>query len=410
VIRQQLFGLSASGALAVLAAMNAVAAAAPVPAAQAAGAYDRQQIAELVGRLGDRSFRVREAATRTLMSVGVPAKAELLRALSSPDAEVRYRARLILLQVLELDWKQRLDAFIEDVRGAHDHDLPGWSRFRELVGETPAARRLFADMSRSEPVLLEATELGSVRAGTAFDSRCQQIQESLRVPGRVSERQVSLGTAAALLFVGSDNNVPISMQSAMYVTNFCYQQPFRQAIAGGDSMGLLKKLVGSWVQRDFGNDSSATYQTMMLALQFNVREGIEPAFLMLKDGGGTPHMRQYAVLGVGKFGTAEDIARLEPLLDDRAVCSQQPAPAPAGVKGATDKAAPVVETQIRDVALAVMIHLAGEKLADFGFSRAQPNPTILFNPQFLGFTSNDEREAALARWREWRKSHEPIRK
>ena len=391
--------------LAILAATSMVAAA-TVPAPGDQTAYDRQQIAELVGRLGDRSFRVRETATRTLMTVGVPAKEELLRALSGPDAEVRHRARLILAQVLELDWKQRLDAFIEDVHGAHDHDLPGWQRFRELVGETPAARRLFADISRSEPVLLEATELGSVQAGTAFDGRCQQIQESMRVPGRVSERPVPLGTVAALLFVGSDNNVPISMQSAMYVTNFCYQQPFRQAIAGGDSMGLLKKLVGSWVQRDFGNDSSAAYQTMMLALQFNVREGIEPAFLMLKEGGGTPHMRQYAVLVVGKFGTAEDIARLQPLLDDEAVCSQQPAPGPAGIKGANDKAAPIVETRIRDVALAVTIHLAGQRLADFGFSRAQANATILFNTQSLGFTGAEERAAALAKWREWQKGHE----
>ena len=193
------------------------------------------------------------------------------------------------------------------------------------------------------------------------------------------------------LLVGADGKVSVSMQSAMSVTNFCYQQPFRQAIAGGDDAPLLKKLVGGWVRRDFANDSTAAYQTMMLALQFNVREGVEPARAMLKDGGGNPHMRQYALLVIGKFGEPEDLERLEPLLNDRPSTCQaadrganRPAkndpPNPKTIKNE------VIETQIRDVTLAVMIHLSGQKPADFGFARIQPNATILFNTATLGFS------------------------
>jgi hypothetical protein len=369
---------------------------------------DPQQVAELVGRLGDSSYRVREGATRALTKVGVPAKAELLKAIVAPDAEVRYRARLVLSEVLDVDFKQRLNAFIEDARGECEHDLPGWSRFRTQQGDGAAARRLFAEMQRNEPLLMEASELGSLHASTAFDARCQQIQESLRVPGRQAERQVPLGTVAALLFVGADGNVPVSMQSAMCVTNFCYQQPFRHSIDSGDTMPVLKRLVGGWVRRDFANDSTAAYQTMMLALQFNVREGVEPALTMLKDGSGNPHMRQYALLVVGKFGGPDDINRLEPLLADEAICAQQQIAAPATEAAKNDPAHPqppkheIVETQIRDVALAVMLHLSGQKLADYGFSRAQPNSTILFNTASLGFTGAPQRDAAIAKWRQSR--------
>ena len=46
-----------------------------------------------------------------------------------------------------------------------------------------------------------------------------------------------------------------------------------------------------------------------------------------------------------------------------------------------------------------MIHLSGQKPADFGFERAQPNGTILFNTATLGFAKSDDRDAALAKWR-----------
>jgi hypothetical protein len=122
-------------------------------------------------------------------------------------------------------------------------------------------------------------------------------------------------------------------------------------------------------------------------------------------------MRQYALLVVGKFGGPADIDRLESLLIDSAVCAQQQLAAPAAevAKNDQSKASPakseIVETQIRDVALAVMIHITGQKLADFGFTRAQPNPTILFNTASLGFANTDEREAALAKWQAWRDEH-----
>ena len=96
---------------------------------------DPQQIVDLVGRLGDPSYRVREGATRALTKIGVPAKTELLKALVAPDAEVRYRARLVLSEVLDLDFRQRLNAFIEDAQGTREHDLPGWERFRKQQGD-----------------------------------------------------------------------------------------------------------------------------------------------------------------------------------------------------------------------------------------------------------------------------------
>jgi hypothetical protein len=357
----------------------------------------------LVRKLGDKSYATREAATHALAQVGVPAKAALLEALKDPDAEIRYRAKLVLAEVLEADWRNRLEDFVADTKGVREHDLPGWERFRKTVGDNITARRLFADMQRNEPGLLEASEMGAEFTGEAVAGRCQQIQEARREPGRSVERKVPSGSIAALLFVSAKDDVPISTQAVANLTNLCYDQDFRRTVTGGDTTASpMKKLLADWVSRSFGSDSTATYQTMMLALQLNMREAIAPALLILKDGGTAPHMRQYAVLVVGRFGGPEHIAQLEPLLADSSVCAQQQMTA--------NKVVTIVETQIRDVALAVMVHLSNQKLPEFGFARAQVNAMVLYNTASLGFAKAEDREAALRKWQAFRAQQAQARK
>lgn len=357
----------------------------------------------LVRKLGDKSYATREAATRALTQIGVPAKAALLEALKDPDAEIRYRAKLVLADVLEADWRARLEDFVADTKHVREHDLPGWERFRKTVGDNTAARRLFADMQRHEPGILEASEMGGEYTGNAVASRCQQIQDARRQPGRSVDRVIPTGSIAALLFVSSKDDVPISTQAVSNLTNFCYEQEFRKMVSGGETAtSPMKKLLAGWISRSFDGDVTSTYQTMMLALQLNMREAISPASLILKDGGAAAHMRQYAILVVGRFGGPEHIAQLEPLLEDSAVCAQQQMTA--------NKVVTIVETQIRDVALAVMVHLSNQKLADFGFARAQANAMVLYNTASLGFAKAEDREAALRKWQAFRLQQAQARK
>jgi HEAT repeat protein len=55
-------------------------------------ATNRGRLADLVRRLGDKSFRVREQASADLINAGPPALAALRQARQAPDAEVRRRA------------------------------------------------------------------------------------------------------------------------------------------------------------------------------------------------------------------------------------------------------------------------------------------------------------------------------
>ena len=104
-------------------------------------------------------------------------------------------------------------------------------------------------------------------------------------------------------------------------------------------------------------------------------------------------MRQYAVLSLGKLGGKQHLADIEPLLNDNAICASQ--------QLAQNQ---VVQTKVCDVALAVMVRLSGQKLTDYGFTRAQENTMMLYNVSTLGFAEDAHRQTAISKWREWSKS------
>ncbi len=381
--------LLASGlAIAALTSLEVHAAPAKTATAQRPRPTARQ-IAWWVRCLGDRSYQVREAASKALTDVGPPAKYELLKALSDPDAEIRRRARLILADVLELDFEARLEAFAADTQGLGHHELPGWERYRAIVGEDATARWLFVEMQRAERDLLEAADAGPEFAAKAIEERCEQIQKGTWVQGRPVPRHPSAGSVAALLFVAADKAVPLSKQLVPRISEYCSLQPAQRA-ANGKDKAPLRKLLGAWVTRSAGADPIVSYPSLMLAMQYDLPEGVEPALAMLKDANVPAHTRQYLILVVGKLGTPRNVAALSPLLKDARVCSQQ------RFNNNTH-----VNTQVRDVALAVLLKLTGQNLKDYGFRRAQESPLTLFNVPSLGFATEPERAAALKKWDDW---------
>jgi hypothetical protein len=65
---------------------------------------------------------------------------------------------------------------------------------------------------------------------------------------------------------------------------------------------------------------------------------------------------------------------------------------------------PGPNVQIRDVALVVMLHLTGQRPADYGYPHARLQPQQAFVLESLHCESDEKRAEAAAKWREWRKS------
>jgi len=64
-------------------------------------------------------------------------------------------------------------------------------------------------------------------------------------------------------------------------------------------------------------------------------------------------------------------------------------------------------TQIRDIALAVLVHLSSQDPKQFGFDRIRKNSLYLFDPHSLAFADDESRATAILHWAEFRSKHQP---
>ena len=341
----------------------------------------------LIRNLGHERFTERERAANQLVRSGMDARSALVAGLKNADAEIRLRCRRILATVLENDFRRRLDAFAVGRDLTDDHGLAGWKRFGEIVGTGASQRSLFVEMHQTEGLLLQAAADDPRTANEAFLMRCQQLQQAMAGKHLVRE-PIQIGSVASLLFVASDEHVSLTAQMASHLNGFCYQKSVNSAMGGGSLRQPLRKLMGLWIGRS-GNWTS--YQTLRLAMRYQLTEGLEPARKVLNGDVPRPrHVLQYAILAVAKLGSQEEMPLLESMLQDQTLCASRTVNAVA------------YRTEIRDIALVGLFHLAGLDPKVNGFPQLQEHPEMLFAPNSLGFAKQEGRDAAQLKWKEYR--------
>lgn len=349
------------------------------------------QAQRLVRDLGHASFRIRERATRQLVQLGVPAKDALMLGLKDSDAEIRERCRRVLVGVLEEDYQARVDAFAADRQGSKEHDLPGWDRYRQVVGDGSSARELFVEMQRAESKLLECAAADAEAAGALLGIRCEDLQQAVNRPFDDEGKPLALGSIAAVFFVAGDTQVPINDRLSAYLHNFSYQNNLQTALRGGSKIEPLKRILGAWILR--GTSLNNAYPGLRLAMEYDLREGLQPALKLIKQPAFQPQFMQFALLVIGKFGDKQHIETIEPLLTNTTQLFTQ------SLNGQQ------MRCEVRDVTLAVLIHLSGQQFKDYGLERVQKNTQMLFNTSSIGFATESDRDEAIKKWKAWSAEH-----
>lgn len=340
---------------------------------------------QLVMQLGDEEFAARERATDELIQMGLSILPALEEGGRSADREIRYRCRRIDSVVRENDFQRRLEAFTRNEDENESYDLPGWVEFHELFGNDQETRTLFVEIQKEESDAMKAFADGPKAVASMLDMRSQQLVQETRV----FRKQVPLGSVAAMLFMSADEDIAISAQAGSSLYNLCYQTSFRSAMIAGEHRMQMRKLLGAWIRRGSG---TMAYQSMALAMQYDLNEGLVPAQRTLSNMGAPVHIRQYAILTIGKMGEDEHIPLLEALLDDETLTSRR----------TVNKVK--YETQVRDIALATLLHMNKQDPKKFGFDQLQANERMLFNTSTIGFKDDTERQSAFDKWAEFRDS------
>jgi len=343
----------------------------------------------LVRRLGDADFRVREQATRELFEMGLASKQALLEGSRNDDLEVRRRCRELLPDVLAADLRARIDGFLADREGKRAHDLPCWDRYRKLAGDDAPARRLFAEMLKGESLtFLEDVARDPARAGEAATSRCQDLQQrmygnALR-GGLPTLAPLEVPDIASVLLVLADPKVQAPTLQAYVVSNFLYQNSARAALTAAQP-APFRKLALAWMRRQMDNDAGVQ-QVLQMTQNLNLKEGLDLALEAARARKVKGMGLGVALITVGRLGTREHAALLEPFLDDNTNL------------GTFVLNTGRISTEVRDVALAMMVQLSGQDHKDYGFPFIRINPSLKFFPYYLGFNDAAQRDKAFKMW------------
>jgi hypothetical protein len=350
-----------------------------------------EKMTRLVEQLGDDSFRTRERAYHELLEIGLPARRALVRGLRSPDLEIRLRASRLLRQVADEEFEGRLAAFIADVNGTREHDLPAWKRYRESIGNTRMARTLFVNMIREEMPLLQAFESGR-KLEQLFSQRVKSLQpySSFNASG---PRVASSQSLATMLFLVAQPELTVDQITHQQMFSLLQNTGTQNMVKGSPYRDVLLGMLDAWVRTLDKQLSNA----QKITLNYDMKDvGFEIATKHLSDNSISPQILQYAIMGIARFGTAKDIDLLVPQLQNAAVCGNWSNPQIK--KG-------VIKIQVRDVALVMMLEMTGQNHQEYGFTLLKRNPTTVFDGYTCGFVDETQRDKALLMWNKWYNEH-----
>jgi hypothetical protein len=351
-----------------------------------------QSPAQLVPQLGHPHFATRKQAMDELVAWGVEAIPALEAGLRSPDREIRFRSQRALERVRAQDFQRRLQVFAAGQDAQEQYQLPAWGLFRKQVGDSQEARRLFVEMQQAEPDLLLALDNSSRRAEEVLVERLGRLQQD----GRLGQtgRHLSLGTIASYLFVAiqlrGDDAPPALQQLAALFRH----DVFASAMQVGPQREVLGKMLGVWIE---GADSWEAFHAMLLAMQYELPQGLVPAQRLLQEDAPDPNQavyRGFALQVFARFGDASHIPVVEPFLEDATPYGQS-----LNLSGTAR-----YQTQIRDIALATLVYLAKENPQRFGLLRLRPSSSQVFNPNSVAFENDARRDEAIRAWRAFRAS------
>jgi hypothetical protein len=351
-----------------------------------------KRAADLIRQLGSRRFTVREAAARQLLEMGRSARGALQVGQHDPDPEVADRCRRLLPQAAYADFQVRLDAFLADKEGKQEHDLPGWDRFQKLMGKDKEGRELFAEMLKTNAELFVGFELEPKSFPDKYAGRCQELTGLMFAPQPGGVRaQPKSADLATVFFFGAEPDAARAIRNNQLVGNLLWQPAFQNTVRNGPAAESFKKLFLAWMEQR--TDVNSVNHCLAMVQQLNIKEGVDFAARVMKNKEMQVYVRAQAATVLGKMGGKEHITPLEGLLDDDAQV------------GNFNMNGQLCITQMRDVALAMVIHLSGQKPQEFGFEFLKNQPNTVFSYPYLGFADDKERSAARKKWKEWAASH-----
>ena len=140
---------------------------------------------------------------------------------------------------------------------------------------------------------------------------------------------------------------------------------------------------------------------MYLAMKYNIPSGLTPAKRILLgevERTNESYFVAIALHAIARFGDSSHIELAETALDNNTPFG--------GTIGVAGKAK--YRTQIRDIALATVVHLAKLDHKEFGFERFRTHGTQVFQTNSAAFENDEKREEAISKWMQYRRGQASV--
>lgn len=346
----------------------------------------------LVRRLGSDDFATRESAEAELSRLGLPALGAIEAGLRDADPEVRRRCQELSFSLRKQNQVERLARFV-----AGADNLPGWERFRKLMGQRADSRKVYAEIYGSDPNFVDDVEARPEQAATIIAAKVQTLQVSQM--RRVTSPALTPFTAndvAVVLFAAQHPQARIPSDKLHLLTSLLYGQNIQGALSGKNGAVVnenLRTIVVAWMRSQ--TDLQAQMQSLYLCQNLDLKDGVFLARDLLKGGRLPPHGRGVACSLIGRLGGKDNIPDLVPLLSDATHMNNfQVRPKMTGT------------VQVRDVALAILIHITGQSHKDYGYGFTQVGQAFQIGSTYnMGFLEESKRLEALKKWDAYAKAN-----
>ncbi|MEN1681027.1 MAG: hypothetical protein AAGJ46_15675 [Planctomycetota bacterium] len=346
----------------------------------------------LVQQLAAPDYQTRALAAATLKEIGPAALPAIEAAKRSADPEVRASALRLAVLLRRAQFGERIDAFLRD----DEATLPGWREFAQLTATGGPSRRVYAGVYRADHLLIDAAfpthgKPPAHELAPLLEERLDLLASCGRhgTSSSAAKQAVRVAMAAVLLAAArpdavSDRSSQLLLQTA--------RTELTPAASGSDATARAARgVIAAWITSTRADGLYVLSQMLRLADELELREAAPLALAIARgertDQPAHPQFRATALLILGRLGDASHAAALAPLLDDRAVCATQ--------AGRSRSGPPLLDVQLRDVAIAVTAHLSGKTPAEFGLEHATPSNDRLFVLHTLAFADDAARQRAL---------------